>query len=78
MSWLTLLSCKCKGSLSTLATISRRPEPPVVAENSMVCWRLHALANQTLHVIGKAHVEHAVGFVEHQHFDFLRGPGYRR
>ncbi|MNV30697.1 hypothetical protein D3C71_1219760 [compost metagenome] len=27
--------------------------------------------HQTLHVFGKAHVEHAVGFVEHQYFDFL-------
>jgi len=30
-----------------------------------------ALADQTLHVLGKAHVEHAVGFVEDQHLDIL-------
>ncbi len=32
---------------------------------------IDTFGNQTLNVVGKAHVEHAVGFVEHQHFDFL-------
>ena len=27
---------------------------------------------QTLHILGKAHIEHAVGFIEHQHFDFIK------
>ena len=31
-----------------------------------------ALTGQTLHVLGKAHVEHAVGFVEDQHFNVIQ------
>ncbi|MCY1436011.1 hypothetical protein D9M71_521250 [compost metagenome] len=31
-----------------------------------------AFIAQALYVFGKAHVEHAVGFVEHQHFDFAQ------
>ena len=31
-----------------------------------------AFVHQALYVFGKAHVEHAVGFVEYQHFDFFQ------
>jgi len=32
---------------------------------------IRAFIDQTLYVFGETHVEHAVGFVEHQHFNFF-------
>ncbi|MCY1241419.1 hypothetical protein D9M72_543170 [compost metagenome] len=40
LSWSTLFSRRCSGLRSTLAETSRSAAPPVVAENSRVCWRL--------------------------------------
>ena len=41
----------------------------MVAENSSVCRSLRQLGDDLADVVDEAHVEHAVGFVEHQHLD---------
>ena len=46
--------------------------PSNVAENSTV-WRVFGRARDALDVVDEAHVEHAVGFVEHQHLERATG-----
>ena len=46
----------------------------MVAENISVC-RLGELRDDLPDVVDEAHVEHAVGFVEHQHFDAVQAQG---
>ena len=43
----------------------------MVAEKNSVCRSLRSMATILLDVVDEAHVEHAVGFVEHQHLDLV-------
>ena len=43
----------------------------MVAEKNRVCRSFGSIATTLRDVVDEAHVEHAVGFVEHQHFDLV-------
>ena len=43
----------------------------MVAEKNSVCRSLRQHGDDALDVVDEAHVEHAVGFVEHQHLDLV-------
>ena len=43
----------------------------MVAEKNSVCRSLRQHGDDALDVVDEAHVEHAVGFVEHEHLDLV-------
>ena len=43
----------------------------MVAEKNSVCRSFAQHGDDALDVVDEAHVEHAVGFVEHQHLDLV-------
>ncbi len=48
-----------------------QPGAPAGGREQQGLLALLALAHQALHVFGKAHVEHAIGLVDHQNLDIL-------
>ena len=76
-------SCRCRCAIA-------RIRAGIVAEKSAVCRVLGRRLEDRVEILGEAHVEHLVGFVEHEHraacrasacrggCDRARGPAWRR
>ena len=55
----------------SIASASRVISCGMVAEKNSVCRSLRQHGDDALDVVDEAHVEHAVGFVEHEHLDLV-------